>query len=344
MSFTHQLTPIQTTHNPNRLTIAIPTYNRASLLLNNLKGIAKNLPNWIHLLIVDNCSDPPVILDEDLKRTLSERGTTFEIHRNDVNIGGGANILRCFEHVKTEWFLLCGDDDLLDSEQLVNLKSLTENASDKAFIKFSSKYYQYTSTTIDNGVTALLNQVGCFNHLLFMSTFIFNKHICKQFLRFGYLMNSAYAPHVAIAILAAREHPFILAPIFGTMANQESAAWSPVDVCMCAYYLTDLPIGTADRSALIRKIYKSHNIGRELLDIVCIMNTVGMRPEGLFLRRKAIRTHLFFGHGIKRIGALILLGLSPILKSAAQSALSYAYFRFKGRVYEQKFISRHANL
>lgn len=327
-----------------RLTIAIPSYNRAALLLGNLKAIAGLLPEWIHLLVVDNASDIPVSFDDDLLQTLSQRGVTHTIVRNSTNIGGGANILRCFEHVETDWFLLCGDDDLVDPTQLDALLALARADSTTAFIKFSSRFHRYEAEIAGSGISTLLQAPGDFNSMLFMSTYMFNRRLCVPFIRFGYLMNAAFAPHVAIALLAARKHRFVLTPIFGTKANEEEAAWSPVDVVLCAYYLSDMPLTTTERSLLLRKIYASHNIGRELLDIVTILNTQGLGDEASFLRGKALRTHLNFGHGLKRMAAIALLVVSPLFGTAGQKLLARSYHRASGREYKRKFVARHAGL
>ncbi|PIT73915.1 hypothetical protein B9Z31_08605 [Limnohabitans sp. G3-2] len=328
----------------DKLTIAIPSFNRAAMLAANLKTVAGALPSWIHILVVDNASELPIHFDQDLHALLVSRGVTFTIIRNRTNIGGGANILRCFEHVDTDWFLLCGDDDLIDPLRLGELRSTIDANPDAAFVKFSSRFHNYTSTIKATGVRALMDAPGDFNSLLFMSSYLFQRRLCVPFMRFGYLMNAAYAPHVEIALLAASKHPFVLSPVIGTLANEEDAAWSPVDVVLCAYYLTDSPLTRDERNAITRKIYAAHNVGRELLDIVSIQNAPRMKDEARFLRRKALRTHLFFGHGLKRFVALAALIVSPLFGAIGQRLLAYLYRKTTGRKYLRKFVARHAGL
>lgn len=328
-----------------RLTIAIPSYNRAALLLENLRSISGRLPSWVHILVVDNCSEPPVRFDDALHRTLLDRGVTHTIVRNATNIGGGANILRCFEHVETDWFVLCGDDDLLDPDKLEGLRELVRARPDTAFVKFSSRFHQYDAPVTGTGLGDLLRAPGDFGSLLFMSTYMFNRPRCTPFIRFGYLMNAAYAPHVAIALMAvAQGARYVLSPIHAIAANEDDATWSPVDVVMCAYHLSDLPLSAPDRTALIQKIYRSHNVGRELLDIVTIFNTSGLREEAKFLRRKALRTHLSFGSGLKRWQALLLLSICPLMGTRIQRLLAKSYVRATGREYKRQFVARHAGL
>lgn len=326
------------------LTIAIPTFNRAELLEKNLKLVANTLPNGIHLLIIDNASDKKVEFDEHLISLLDRNNVTFRIIRNCQNIGGGANILRCFEYVETDWFLLCGDDDIINSNYIEDIKILIEKHHDCGFIKLSSKFHSYSDAILDKGVCALMRAPGDFNSLLFMSSFVFNRKLCLTNLRFGYLMTGAYAPHVAIALLTSKNHPFVLSPIMATIANEDEPAWSPTDVVLCSYYLSDIPLSTDERTAVTRKIYNSHNIGREILDVVSIYNLPGMSEEARFIRRKALRVHLFFGHGFKRAVALALLLFAPFFGTFGQKILSREYEKSSGRRYSRSFTNRHAGL
>lgn len=328
----------------NKLTIAIPTFNRAAILQKNLKAIADRLPSWIHLLIVDNSSDPVVQFDAELRSTLERQGVTYTIVRNSTNIGGGANILRCFENVDTDWLFLCGDDDHIDPERLEEVRVISRTYPEASFVKFSSRFHQYATTIQDTGVCALMEASGDFNNLLFMSTYMFNRQLCLPYLRFGYLMNASYAPHVEVAILAASKHPFVLSPVYTTHANNEDAAWSPVDVVLSAYHLSDSPLTVKERNLVIYKIYSAHNIGRELIDIVSIFNTPGMKDEARFLRRKAIRTHLFFGNGLKRLLALSVLLIIPVFGNVGKRWLVNLYRNASGREYTRKFVSRHEGL
>jgi hypothetical protein len=64
----------------------------------------------------------------------------------------------------------------------------------------------------------------------------------------------------------------------------------------------------------------------------------------LFLRRKAIRTHLFHGSGLKRLVALAGLLLSPYAGSWGQRLLVSAYMWRTGRTGLRMFRGRHAGL
>ena len=314
------------------------------MLLKNLTLISEKIPNWIEILIIDNHSEPKVNLSEKLISTFNKNKVKYRIIRNRANIGGGANILRCFENVTTNWFILCGDDDYINPDKLQEVLNIIQENPKLAFIKFSSQLHHYKCNLIETGICALIENGGNFANLLFMSSYVFNARICMQYLRYGYLMNAAYAPHLEIALLAARHNPFLLSSTLLTNANSGSAQWTPLEIWQCSYYLSDSPISCKEREAVIGKIYSGHNVGSELLDIITIQNNPKLKNEASFLRKRAIKNHLFFGRGFKKLLALIAMLISPVMGTFAQRLLCIFYQKLRGKVYDRKFISRHVGL
>jgi glycosyltransferase involved in cell wall biosynthesis len=94
------------------LTIAIPTYNRASCLKELLSVFADQLENEsrVELIISDNASadeTPSVVQD------FVGRGLRVRYIRNAQNVGADANFLQCFELARGKYVWLFSDDDLL---------------------------------------------------------------------------------------------------------------------------------------------------------------------------------------------------------------------------------------
>ena len=98
---------------PPLLTIAIPTWNRAAYLRQNLDQLAPQLMEVTHpveILISDNCSSdesPGVVAD------FIKKGVPIRYIRNTENIGSDCNIAQCFNEAAGQYVLLLGDDDLL---------------------------------------------------------------------------------------------------------------------------------------------------------------------------------------------------------------------------------------
>lgn len=107
------------------LTIAIPTYNHHDLLLNQLNILLPQLTDQISLFILDNHNEPSV------KEYLELNNFTYpnlKIIRNSVNIGGDANICRCFEICETDWLWVLSDNDYLKPDAVkIFINSINHN-------------------------------------------------------------------------------------------------------------------------------------------------------------------------------------------------------------------------
>lgn len=94
------------------LTIAIPTWNRATFLALNLEQLAQELQNFggtVEVLVSDNASSdgtPQVLADA------IAGGMPVRYIRNAENIGSDANIAQCFNLAQGKYVLILGDDDL----------------------------------------------------------------------------------------------------------------------------------------------------------------------------------------------------------------------------------------
>lgn len=94
-----------------KLTIAIPTYNRA----NKLKECIKRVINYskdkeVEIFVSDNASSDnttEVVMD------LQKNYPNIMYFRNDKNLGFDGNFLNCFERAKGEYLWLLSDDDIL---------------------------------------------------------------------------------------------------------------------------------------------------------------------------------------------------------------------------------------
>lgn len=79
------------------LTIAIPTFNRASFLKNQLDFLSEEIIGFeddCEIFVSDNCSDDEtsVILEEFQQKLKS---VTFQVWRNQQNVGAIKNIIHC---------------------------------------------------------------------------------------------------------------------------------------------------------------------------------------------------------------------------------------------------------
>ena len=106
------------------ITLGIPTYNRRSAIVGNLSHLISNqITDLCNILIIDNDS-PDGSFDE-----LASLGAQLEkisLLRNETNIGGCANVIRLFEECKTDYLIICSDEDYVIKENLKLLINLLD--------------------------------------------------------------------------------------------------------------------------------------------------------------------------------------------------------------------------
>jgi abequosyltransferase len=95
------------------LTIAIPTWRRASFLEQTLKQLRLELQRsdgagLVEVLVSDNCSPDQT---QDVVKAEIAAGLPITYVRNDENIGSDANIAQCFNLAAGRYVQILGDDD-----------------------------------------------------------------------------------------------------------------------------------------------------------------------------------------------------------------------------------------
>lgn len=108
-----------------RLSICIPTYNRAAHLANCLESIiaasATSRMN-VQVCVSDNCSTDDTAKVVDAAR----RRVAITYHKNPVNVGRPRNYLNVVDLAEGEFVWLIGDDDLLMPNALESLSTLLD--------------------------------------------------------------------------------------------------------------------------------------------------------------------------------------------------------------------------
>lgn len=102
------------------LTIAIPTYNRARILK---EGLSRLYQEWLAL---DNNSDIEILVSnnaspdntDDVVKAIMAKGFPINYNVNKENIGGDANILKCYQMARGRFAWVLGDDDFIKEGSL----------------------------------------------------------------------------------------------------------------------------------------------------------------------------------------------------------------------------------
>lgn len=95
----------------NKLTIAIPTYNRSVELLNNVKNLLTIIDDDTTIVISDNCSTDNTF---ELINRINDQRILY--HKNSENLGYDKNVLKVYEIANSEYVWFMSDDDSIDPE------------------------------------------------------------------------------------------------------------------------------------------------------------------------------------------------------------------------------------
>lgn len=120
-----------------KLSICIPTYNRAECLANCLNSIFLNLNNAdtsVQVCVSDNGST------DDTERVVRDAQKKIKIkyHKNNENIGIPRNFLNVVDMADGDFVWLLGDDDLLISSAIVDLLMLIDSRREVDFFYINS--------------------------------------------------------------------------------------------------------------------------------------------------------------------------------------------------------------
>lgn len=168
----------------DKLTIAIPTYNRSALLRECLDSVVSQHIEGVNIFISDNASTDETFA---VSKAYLEKYPFIEYSRNNENIGPDANFLKCFKEASGKFVHLLSDDDILLPGAVSNIISLIDSNADIAIIrtnccsfekhfdpnKLSKSDYTISKNIIFNNKNDFLEHVGFSS--VFMSTIIYSK-------------------------------------------------------------------------------------------------------------------------------------------------------------------------
>jgi glycosyltransferase involved in cell wall biosynthesis len=152
---------------PQILTIAIPTYNRPAQIQKQVRLLLPQLNEEVCLVIYDNCSDIPtaeLFSDEELSK--------FQLIRNKVNVGGDANIARCFENCATKWLWTLSDDDYIKANAVEIISNEINKSDETVFVNFL--HYTYCKTVGFDELIQKFKKDSVYSGSFTMSSCVYN--------------------------------------------------------------------------------------------------------------------------------------------------------------------------
>lgn len=228
------------------LTIAIPTYNRSTILKHLLSSIASQLDDdnkIVEILVLDNCSnDSTAFVVHDFNETISN----LRYIRQSTNIGSDNNFVSAYRTAIGTYVWILGDDELLFQGAIKYVLKLIREYD------FGCAYLSSIATTLDSlpsyskSVCSVKGSPICFNSLDFANyinyrlTFVSGAIINKGAIQSRHIdideliekfsgTNLVHLSWVCSSILARDHCLYINTPLFAsTIAN--SGGYNPVQV------------------------------------------------------------------------------------------------------------------
>ncbi len=154
-----------------KLSICIPTFNRAHLLSDLLECLSAELHGTgglVEVVVCDNCSEDHT---GDLVRSF-ERKLNLRYFRNDRNIGAAANVLNLPNHALGDFCWFIGDDDLFVPGAIALVLKHIQDNPDEAGIVVG---YAYVDTKERKAIIDRENRPAFFQRSVYLDTNINQK-------------------------------------------------------------------------------------------------------------------------------------------------------------------------
>jgi glycosyltransferase involved in cell wall biosynthesis len=309
----------------NKLTIAIPTYNRADFLKKNIGSILQQLSGECELLILDNASDRYVVAQEIKPILTGYEGKNVKIYRNPANVGLFANIVKCFELCETEWLYIVGDDDRLLEGGIRNILNDIEVNRDVVNISYKWKpESDWTSKrpVVGEGIVEFLDCIEGIHHVMFLSGNVYNAFKLRSNISVGFNYCFSNAPHLAMLLKFLEDNPrskFFLSDN-EIIDNQnfevdEKRRWDKTSFFKGIQFLIDVPTRLQNKVAVFGVYRKRYTIFR--LYKFFVKN--GLDTGEPFLPKLSFKKSVFFyniyGSLVDRLKIRIFAVFYPVLVS-----------------------------
>lgn len=252
---------MNSTINTSLLTIAIPTFNRISKVIERIGELLPQLGNGVEVIIFDNASESSV--EDAVRSSFGELiDQRFTFYRNKSNVGLAANLCKCFEHAEGQWLWILGDDDAVTTNAVENIIEEIDNDDySLGYVSFSTSIYTHEAKRKFSNLSGFTDAKAvraCLSNLLFISSGCYRTGALLPHLRAGHLMIYSHVPHLAILASMLADDKWCVVTSTKKLVNRSpydpKEAWSYLKVISGLPALLDMEGIDPAMSEIVAKI------------------------------------------------------------------------------------------
>ena len=238
----------------NALELVLPTFDRPGPLRATLVSLLPQLGPACRLTILDNASPRPA------QEILDELGGSphVQVIRHRFNIGGNANIARCFEVATAEWVWIIGDDDPLVEDGIQAALALIAAAPPNAlYIGLAHRGLPQDRTVAASMEEFLGWSARGEGDILFITAGIYRARRLQPRLHAAYQWAATCAPHLVLLLTtwdAEGGSALLVRQDLRAIGARETTGGQAQLVSFCLALLPNLPPAWARSPALARLV------------------------------------------------------------------------------------------
>jgi glycosyltransferase involved in cell wall biosynthesis len=218
-----------------KISILIPTYNRAVFLKETLESIVMQAEEGLECIISDNASNDAT---EEVVRSFQARFPFMKYFRNDHNLGAGRNILKCLSYAGGDYVWLFSDDDRMSAGAVKTVRSVLSRYQDLAlvFVNHCVKDRDLKNVIDPRSIRRFKDELfvtgnDCLKtigfHLSFMSSLVFQRQAYLSVQRQEAFADSNMIPlYIALSVMgASHRHSFLISHPYVEQRSSNSGGY-----------------------------------------------------------------------------------------------------------------------
>jgi glycosyltransferase involved in cell wall biosynthesis len=243
------------------LTIVIPTYNRNRELNFTIGILLPQLSKFVNLVVLDNCSPIPVSDTVSELIDSSPFGKFVSVVTNNINIGGDANIVRCFEHSSGDWIWIVADDDVPDENAVSIIQATIEKNPRVGIVNYYAPCATHPvrgRSVSSSGVAEYIRNMDSFGSHLFLPASVYKSEVARKYIKIAHRSIHTLSAHISVALCYMQDggssHQSHETIIRFKEDYTATAGWSRLAFGLGCGVLSDLIHNSSDRRLLKKKI------------------------------------------------------------------------------------------